>query len=568
MRHQDFRVRQGTERVGRAAGRLTAEGLLHVIWFGRVALVTGVLLAGLLVWGRTSPETSTVTTVSFAVAVLFTAWSAWHVHIQERAPSRWFLYTQLVFDTVLVTVVVHVTGGAGSAFAALYIPIIAAAAILLPLPGVGIIGALSGGLYLADAIWTQAGEVLSGAILLQVGLFGAIAGVTGLLGDRLRRTGTALGEMESELERLRLDLSDILGSVSSGILTVDEQGRLVFLNPAGEALLGFDARQWVDAPVLEAVGRVSPQLVDHLQRSLSAGDPLYRRTAEVNRNDEVITIGVATTVRDVPGEPRAVTAIFQDITDQERLAMLDRQNERLGAVAELAASMAHEIKNPLASIRSAVEQFTSPRISDEDRQKLTRMVVRESDRLSRLLSDFIDFTRVRVGTRETVEVNGLVRDVLAVAGQHPDAERRAVALRAELPSSKVHLFGAPDILHRAIFNLVLNATQYSPVGGEVRVSVECLDGMRGTPDVGVERPLRIQVEDEGPGVPEEEVSRLFDPFFTTREGGSGLGLALVHRAVEAHHGVVLVENGPSGGARFTMYLPGAESEPNVERADG
>jgi two-component system, NtrC family, sensor histidine kinase PilS len=540
--------------------------ILRWVYFGRMVLVSGILLGALFAWGQARPDQTFGATVMFVAALALTTWSVWHTWVHERAPSRPFVYSQVVFDTLLVTAVVHITGGAGSAFAALYIPLIAVSAVILPFPGVAIVGILCAILYLSDAAWGGEIAFFTGPIMLQVGLFGTIAVATGFLGDRLRRAGTALGEVESELARLRLDTSEILGSVSSGILTVDEQGRMVFLNPAGEALLGLDARQWTQAPVLGAVEEVSPELAEHLRVSIAEGDPLYRKMARVDRDGEHITIGVATTVRDAPDEPRAVTAIFQDITDQEKLAMLDRQNERLGAVAELAASMAHEIKNPLASIRSAVEQFTSPRITDDDRVKLTRMVVRESDRLSRLLSDFIDFTRVRVGDRESVEINGLVRDVLVVVAQHPDADRRGVVFRTSLPPDGAYLDGATDILHRALFNLVLNAVQFSPDGGEVWVTVENADDMSDVPDVGVSRPMRVRVRDQGPGVPDDEVSRLFDPFFTTRHGGSGLGLALVHRAVEAHHGVILVESPAEGGAQFTMYLPGAKHEIAVENA--
>lgn len=546
------------------AVRLHPRQVLRWSFLSRMALVSGVLLAALLVWRDADPQETLIITVVFVVSAAVTGWAGWRTFVQGAPAGKTFLYLQLGYDALVVTAAVHVTGGAGSAFAALYIPLIAGAAVLLPFPGVFLIGGLSAILYLADAVWGHGADAFSEAIILQVLLFAAVAIVAGILGDRLRRAGAALGVVESELRRLRLDTSDILATVTSGILTVDEEGRMVYLNPAGESLLNLDARQWTGAPVLEAVGQVAPQLARLLSRSLDEGRSLYRRTAEASRDGERLVLGVGTTVREAEGQPRSVTAVFQDITDSERLAMLNRQNERLEAVAALSASMAHEIKNPLASIRSAVEQFSGPRLSPEDRDTLIRMVVRESERLSRFLSDFIDFSRVQVGRPEMVDLRELVGEAATVARQHPDTNSRQVGIEVRLRDTPVPLKGDSDILHRAVLNLLLNAVQFSPEGSSVEVHVEDLREAAGAPDVGVARPVRIRVRDRGPGIPEEALNRVFDPFFTTREGGTGLGLAMVHRAAEVHGGAVVVEHPPGGGTEFVLYLPGAAGVPDTE----
>gem|GEM_PF-297635 len=546
--------------------RYSTRSILRWIYIGRMTLAGGIFGGALVVWEEAVPFDTLVATVVFVSALLVTVWGVADRYRQPGPPRRSFLYSQVTFDTVMISAVVHITGGVGSIFAALYIPVIAVAAVILPFPGVAFIGGLCVLLYLTDAVWGQGMDAFSGTMFLQLGLFGVVAGIAGVLGDRLRRTGTALGAVESELRRLRLDTSEVLATVSSGVLTVDEGERLVYMNPAGEALLGVDARQWMGAPVLNRVAEVAPELSALFRRSFEKGRPFYRETATAARDGERIILGVATTLREAEGEPRAVTAIFQDITDSQRLAMLDRQNERLEAVAELAASMAHEIRNPLASIQSAVEQFTSPRISDEDREKLSKMVVRESTRLSRLLSDFIDFSRVRMDQRERLDLVELVADVTTVVCQHPAAERCEVELRTEEAPSSLVVEGDPDVLHRALLNLLLNAVQFSPDGETVKVRVEDLRGDGRAPELGVERPVRVRVRDHGPGVPADLVNRLFDPFFTTREGGSGLGLAMVHRAAEAHGGAIVLEHPEGGGAEFILYLPAAGAEPNGDQA--
>lgn len=555
---------RGASRPGAGAARFRPMDLLRWHLVARMALVSGIFLAALLVWRRADPQQTMVVTVLLISAAAVTGWALWRTYFRGAAPDRTFLNAQMAFDALVVTAVVHVTGGIGSVFAALYIPLIGVTAVFLPFPGVAIIGALCAILYLAEAVWGHGVDVFSAGMLLQVALFAVVAAIAGVLGDRLRRTGAALGEVELELRRLRLDTGDILAAVESGILTVDEDGRLVYLNPAGEKLLGLSARQWKDAPVLDALEQVAPRLCELLRRALVEGRSVSRETAQTIRSDDRKVLGVSITLREVEGEPSSATAVFQDITAAERLAMLNRQNERLQAVEALSASMAHEIKNPLASIRSAVEQFDAPRLAVEDRTRLTRMVVRESERLSRLLSDFIDFSRVRTAELEPVDLREVLSDAVLVARQHPDAETGRVNVELRTPTAPVTVEADSDVLHRAFLNLVLNAIQFSPRDGTVDVRLDDFRGQGHGPELGVEDPVCVRIRDRGPGIAEEDLSRVFDPFFTTRDGGSGLGLAMVHRATEAHKGAVLVDRPLGGGTEFIMYLPGKLSLPEEE----
>jgi two-component system sensor histidine kinase PilS (NtrC family) len=250
----------------------------------------------------------------------------------------------------------------------------------------------------------------------------------------------------------------------------------------------------------------------------------------------------------------SATVIFQDISDNKRLEELRMRTERLEAVAELSASLAHEIKNPLASIRSAVEQLALSAGAGEDERTLGRLIVRESDRLSRLLSEFLDFARVRVTRGSQVDMGGIARAAASLAAGFPDGER-AVSVECDIPEEPVFMEGDEDLLHRAVFNIVLNAVQASPQGGTVRVELTEMSGdqlPRGVlfPDDA----LALNVTDEGPGIPADLRDRVFDPFFTTKSGGTGLGLPIVHRAVDAHRGVVLVDSS-ARGTRFSVILP-------------
>ncbi|HVR30412.1 MAG TPA: ATP-binding protein, partial [Thermoanaerobaculia bacterium] len=249
-----------------------------------------------------------------------------------------------------------------------------------------------------------------------------------------------------------------------------------------------------------------------------------------------------------------VTAVFQDITEGKQIERTARRAERLEAVAELAASLAHEIKNPLASIRSAVEQLAGDRLDHRDRGVLRRLVVAESNRLSVLLADFMEFSRLELRRSRSVDLAELVMDAIGVVSQHPDAGE-GQRIEFDRPAEPVSVGGDRDVLHRALFNLLLNGVQHVGQGGVVRVELAPVGEADLPAGMEVGAGAKLVVSDTGPGIRDEDVPRLFDPFFTTRDGGTGLGLALVHRAVEAHRGAILVDGMPGVGARFTVFLP-------------
>ena len=529
--------------------------LLRWLYLGRVTLVSGVLVGALRQWFGADPEQTLVATLVFLSAFLATGASLWYTHVLNREAGDPFVYLQAIFDAVLVTGIVHITGGGGSDFAFLYILVISSSALLLPLPGGVLVGVLATILFLADTLWLNL-ETFGPEVFIQMALFATVAVITGWLGDRVRRAGLALGEVESELLQLRMDTGDILANIGTGVLTVDGDGRLIFLNPAGEAILGFSSAELVGLEVFPILEELAPEMGTVLRESIDLNRPVARFKALTRRDESEVVLGVSTTVLDrADGMPPSVTAIFQDITDQDRLEGLNRRAERLEAVATLSASLAHEIKNPLASIRSAVEQISKGNLDAADQGTLERLVVTESDRLSRLLSDFIDFSALRMGKPKDLDLSALVRDCLTLVRQNPDVSEgvrfRQVGLDGAIP-----VLGDLDLLHQVVFNLILNAAQFAGEKGIVRVdlrdSARC-SAPRGT---RIANAICLRIADSGPGVSTEDLPRIFDPFYTNRPGGSGLGLSLVHRAVEAHGGTILVETAEEGGAEFSIFLPG------------
>lgn len=542
--------------------------MLRWLYVGRMTLAAGIFAGALGAWFAAAPGTTLLATLALVLSLAMTIGSMWYTYGLGRPAGRNFLYAQVLFDVLLVTTIVHITNSGGSSvFAPLYILVIAAGALLLPMPGGMLIGALACILYFADLVWWNepaggAGIGLLGlnvpgpwvSVILQIVLFGVMALVTGALGDRLRKTGHALGAIESELRQLQLDTNDMLAAIDTGLVTVDETGALAYLNDAAVKMLNLPEREWRGREVLDELDRRAPGLGTVIKRTAAVRKPINR--FEIRMRDPIGQerfLSVRTTLLERAEAPW-VTVVFQDVTDTKQIEDLMHRAERLQAIAELGASLAHEIKNPLASIRSAVEQLTGNRLNARDQGVLRGLVLTESDRLTRLLADFMEFSRIELRRWGSVDLSKVTQDAIQLVKQHPEAAGGS-AIDLYIPQEPVLVTGDADLLHRAVFNLVLNAVQHSGPTGRVTVELGRVPRKEMPATVPLELPVRIAVTDEGPGIAPEAVGRIFDPFFTTREGGTGLGLALVHRAVEAHQGMILVNGGPDHGAQFTVYLP-------------
>ena len=536
----------------RASRVPTPKNLLRFIYLGRVSVAIAIYVSAALELPVAAPLDILVTSILSLATFAFTAASYWHTHIGNRAPGRTFLYLQALFDIALVTTVVHVTGGPDSGFSTLYVPLIAVTAVLMPPASTALITVLVALAYLADLLFGH-DTAASAALWIQLGLFAVVAAVPAYFASRIKVMTADHEALAGELRQARLEASDVLHNLASGVLTVAADGKLLFSNPAAEQILGFRARDWLGRPFLAELARTSPEFWAAVASTARRGIRLMRVEATVRRADRTFPVGLTTTTIDAGVDlPPRVTAIFTDISDSKRLEELHLRAERLQAVAELSASLAHEIKNPLASIRSSVEQLSRSTRSNPDEKFLASLIVRESDRLSRLLSEFLDFSRVRVTEYRVVDLGKVAGAAVRLVRQHSDCPANVTI---ELSGESASMEGDEDLLHRVVSNLVLNAVQAAGPGARIQVHTG-----RPAPDdvptgITVENPVALRVSDNGPGIPDAVRERLFEPFVTGRAGGTGLGLAIVQRAVVAHRGMVLVDSASGRGTTFTVYFP-------------
>jgi len=539
----------------------TSAALLKWVYVGRLSVATAIFVAFSFYFTEHPPAQFFIITLALVLSLVFTGASFFHTHVRDVVPTPTFLYMQTLFDLGLVTAVVHVTGGANSDFASLYILVIAVSAVTMPIASGLLVTILAAVLYVADVLFglyfgDGVGPVeLSVSLWFQVSVFVLVALAVSYLASRVRVVGAARTVLEQEVKRLRLEAPDILRQLVTGVLTVGGDGSLAFANPAAEQLLGFQSERYLGLPFLGFLQEVSEGLAKGIVMAQRDRRHRMRLTGSVVSDGRTFPIGVTTTLHETEGEePASVTAIFTDISDQVRLQELNRRTERLEAVAELSASLAHEIKNPLASIRSSVEQLGQSAYADEDDQLLAQLIVRESDRLSRLLTDFLDFSRLQVGEPQPVDMTAVAEAAVAVVREHPDCPADAdLTIKGRCAS----IMGDEDLLHRVVVNLLLNAMQAS--GGKASVKLVLRDVKASdVPGGGVQEPyILLEVSDTGPGIHPELREKLFDPFVTGRDGGTGLGLSIVQRAVVAHKGLIFVDTETGKGTTFSIYLPRA-----------
>ncbi len=534
--------------------------LMRWLLVGRTLLAVLTLVQAALAFTR-APESvagdaaryvAFVAVITVVLALAVTGYAAYVVFVRRERPGLGFLQTQAAMDLLLVTALVHFAGAEQSGWAALYVLVIAMYGLMMPLRS-GIVMAVFGSvLFLANASLAYPERATAPGLWGQVVVFTLVFVFVTFLGQRLRRVAEEQTQLESELEQVRFQADEILRNIRSGVLTVNGRGELAFINPTAEQILDL-SEEWLGRPILETLEERAPELHQAVTGGIETGRRVARAEGQVRRRSgRTFPIGLSTTTfrREAETVP-SVTAIFTDISDAQHLRELHLRAERLEAVAALSASLAHEIRNPLASIRSAVEQLVRTRSDDPDERVLGDLVLRESDRLSRLLGEFLDFSRVRASHFRMVNLHSVATDAARLVREHPDY---GAGVELVVSGAPVLVQADEDLVHRIVWNLMLNAAQALRGTGRIEVTIDMPPPSELPSGVAFEQVVRLRVSDNGPGIDPEIRDRLFEPFASGRPGGSGLGLAIVQRAVESHRGLVLVDSEPGQGTTFTILL--------------
>jgi two-component system sensor histidine kinase PilS (NtrC family) len=510
-------------------------------------------------------ERGVYATVVFAFAATI-GFALWHRRTRREVG---FGAVQVATDVGIVTSLVWFTGGSESIFAFLYIPITVYAALLLGRRGAYGASTLAavgyGGLLLAPHFgWLPVEELAPAPGPVRVALFGVHAGallLVALLASALSRerdrAGRALDERTRDLRSLQRIHERTVESLTSGLLTTDPQQQITSFNPEAERITGASAAEAIGRPLEEVIPGAAALGV------VVGGGRLRRRLRFRNRAGRDLHLGIAGSVlRAAEGGPGGHVVIFQDVTEVVKMEAALRRHERLAGVGQLAADLAHEIRNPLAAISGSIQvlEGSLPRTQDDETRKLIGIAVREADRLNALITDFLRFARPAPANPEPTSVATVAEEVLRMFDAVCPA---SVHVSLDVPRD-LHVRADEGQLRQLLWNLFLNAVQAMPEGGALDVTAAPAPPQARTAggrNAGEEGACQVEIEvaDTGCGIPEEVLDRIFDPFFTTKKDGSGLGLATVHRIVEGHGGQLTVESRVGRGTRFRIRLPRAEA---------
>jgi two-component system sensor histidine kinase PilS (NtrC family) len=539
--------------VGAPAGYRTT---LSRLGWARVGAAVVVLVAG--EWLRQS-DAATVQFPLFVLAVAGLAASSLLplVGPLPAAQNRYFAWLQVVLDTVLVTAIVATTGGPRSFFTFLYVLAVMEACVLLARPGAvavaGVASMLYIGLVLAKSILplvdliepteTTALEVLT--VFTNVGVLMVIAVVAGALAERFATAEQALETQHRHLSDVQAFRDLIFESVGTGLIALRPDGRVTAFNSAAEAIAGI--------PAAEALGRTWESIfggsIDLGRvRGAVAGQRAgsERHEIRLDRPDgRRIPVGVTFwQLRSGDGDAVGLIGVCQDLSTIKQMEERMRQADRLATVGRLSANIAHEIRNPLASVSGAIEALARELPPDPTQSRLVEIVLRESERLNRLITDFLDYARPAPLTLVELDMARLLEEVLLLLEHRrlPDGLKVVNEAVGPLP-----LRGDPQLLRQVLWNLCLNAVQAMPNGGELRLSARWEDGDR----------IRLWVADTGFGIAEGDLPHVFEPFYSTKPEGTGLGLASVYRIVQDHGGQIEVRSRVGEGTVMTLTLPGA-----------
>jgi two-component system sensor histidine kinase PilS (NtrC family) len=409
-----------------------------------------------------------------------------------------------------------------------------------------------------DPVESSATEVLT--VALNAAVLVVVALVTTSLAERYRRSQEHLEAQHKHLSDVRAFRDLIFESVGSGLVAVDLGGRITAYNRAAEAITGVGAAEALGRPWAAVFG---PGVDLAVVRAAAASDgaPAVRYDFPVRRREgRQIPVGISFwSLRSGRGEVSGLIGVCQDLSSIKQMEERVRRADRLAAVGRLSANMAHEIRNPLASISGAVEALSRELPPDETRNRLVEIVLRESERLNRIVADFLEYARPAPLARVEFNLAGMLDEVvLLIEHRALPADLKVIREYAELLPASVD----PQQMRQAIWNLCINALQAMPAGGELRV------GGRVWPERAPDR-LRIWIGDTGHGIPETELPHIFEPFYSTKPEGAGLGLAHVYRVLQDHGGQVEVQSRPGEGSTFTLTLPlsgHAHPSPSRDRA--
>jgi two-component system sensor histidine kinase PilS (NtrC family) len=532
----------------------------------RVVIVTTLLLASLIIQ-FTVRELLPINYIYLTAGLAYALTLVYIFVGQVLGSRRVNLMVQIAGDLIVETLLVYFTGGLNSPFSFLYLVSIITASMLLYRRG-GLLAASGSAIlygvlcdlmyfnvialpqqtFLPMATWTSSRVYFN--IATNLAGFYATALLTSYISEKLQKTSEELDANRQNLAELRALNQNVVESIPSGLVTLSSYGTATFVNPA--------ACQILQTGVTTLLGRHITDLgffaIDEWNgaRDLMARGSLVRSERDVMVGGAKRSIGFAATpLSTLDGKSAGYTLIFQDLTEMKKLEADLRLKDRMAAVGELSAGIAHEIRNPLAAIAGSVQVLKSSQSLTTQEQRLMSIVLKESERLNKSIADFLRFVRPQEKMSVQFDVAASLSETLELFANSPEL-REDHRIEREIDPPSFNLVGDADQIRQVFWNLARNAVQAMPGGGCLTVSTRVDDGA-----------YSIVFSDSGRGMSEGDLARLFQPFRTNFPSGTGLGMAISYRIVQEHGGKIDVASREGSGTTITVSLPAARGRAAV-----
>ncbi len=474
-------------------------------------------------------------------------------------------YIQSLCDVILITAIVYGTGGIHSIYSVFYPLVIIYSVLFLGRRG-GLIIASAAGIFYGLLVdlefyrviypvfsipiqdYFQNAAYVFMRIITHILSFYFIAFLTSFVVEQEKKTRTLLAEKQSAFAQLDLLYRSIIESVDTGILTVNLGGQIKSFNRAAAEITGLSLRE-VENRIISEVFPDFPPLPKEKNPDeyRQAARTRFETTFHTGEGRSLSLGGSLSPLRDPQGLTIGNIIVFQDLTEINEMRESLEKSRRLAFIGEMAAGMAHEIRNPLASMSGSIQMLSRDLSHNETNEKLMQIILRGKDQLESFLKDFLRMARPAPGVREEIDLREMIRDVLDSLRFVPDwHEPVQIDLHLKDDPLSIHMNRSEG--RQVLWNVILNAVQAMPEGGALTVEARCC---RKDERDGVE----IRIHDTGCGIEKSRLPKIFEPFYTTRDMGTGLGLAVVSRILEGYLGKIDIQSDPGKGTTCTIWFP-------------